>query len=152
MLLGKSLLNLEAAVTLEVVAVSACSPSYEPPCSVTSRAPCSLRSPKRVPEFRSVRSRRLQHTRRLMPSDTATCIAVTPVNIVCGYGSGKIRLFNASGKKVVEISAHCRWINAIDYCAKTNMVCDCPSSCLGENSTSGFCWTVLCVSLGVLPR
>ena len=46
--------------------------------------------------------------------------------------SGKIRLFNASGKKVVEIFAHRRWINAIDYCAKTNMVCDCPSSCLGE--------------------
>ena len=87
-----------------------------------------------------------------MPSETANCIAVTPVHIVCGYGSGKICLFNASGKKVVEIFAYCRWINAMDYCAKTNMVSDCPSSCLGDNSKSGFCWTVLCVSLGVLPR
>ena len=33
--------------------------------------------------------------------------------------SGKIRLFNASGKKVLEIFAHRRWINAIDYCTKT---------------------------------
>eukprot|EP00994_Dinema_validum_P000440 NODE_1082_length_1108_cov_57.801700_g831_i0.p1 GENE.NODE_1082_length_1108_cov_57.801700_g831_i0~~NODE_1082_length_1108_cov_57.801700_g831_i0.p1 ORF type:complete len:301 (+),score=91.42 NODE_1082_length_1108_cov_57.801700_g831_i0:80-982(+) len=52
--------------------------------------------------------------------DTCTCIAVTSNNIVCGYGSGKIRLFNTSGKKVCEIAAHARWLNAIDYCAKTN--------------------------------
>eukprot|EP00668_Euglena_longa_P041843 GGOE01055122.1.p1 GENE.GGOE01055122.1~~GGOE01055122.1.p1 ORF type:complete len:313 (+),score=11.71 GGOE01055122.1:49-939(+) len=54
------------------------------------------------------------------PGDTVSCVAVTPLNVVCGYGSGKIRLFNGAGKKTVEIAAHCRWINALDYCETRN--------------------------------
>jgi WD40 repeat protein len=54
--------------------------------------------------------------------DVCTCIAVTPQNIVCGYGSGKIRMYSPTGSKMVEIAAHGKWINSIDYCPKSNLL------------------------------
>lgn len=52
--------------------------------------------------------------------DTVTGVCITPTHIVCGYGSGKIRMFSPAGKLIIEVAAHSRWINGIDYCAKTN--------------------------------
>lgn len=53
-------------------------------------------------------------------NDTPTSLVLTPFHIVCGYGSGKIRLFNLQGTIAVEILAHSRWINSIDYSPNTN--------------------------------
>eukprot|EP00996_Jenningsia_fusiforme_P001272 NODE_2165_length_1273_cov_38.975490_g1969_i0.p1 GENE.NODE_2165_length_1273_cov_38.975490_g1969_i0~~NODE_2165_length_1273_cov_38.975490_g1969_i0.p1 ORF type:complete len:306 (+),score=45.24 NODE_2165_length_1273_cov_38.975490_g1969_i0:66-983(+) len=54
------------------------------------------------------------------PGDTATCLALTSCHFACGYGSGKIRLFDLAGKKKVEIAAHCRWINGLDFSSSSN--------------------------------
>eukprot|EP01012_Entosiphon_sulcatum_P003483 TRINITY_DN11119_c0_g1_i1.p1 TRINITY_DN11119_c0_g1~~TRINITY_DN11119_c0_g1_i1.p1 ORF type:complete len:310 (+),score=47.35 TRINITY_DN11119_c0_g1_i1:879-1808(+) len=53
--------------------------------------------------------------------DTPTSLAVANGFIVAGFGSGKLVVFDPSnGRRVVEIAAHCRWINAIDFCPQKN--------------------------------
>ena len=43
--------------------------------------------------------------------------------IIGGYGCGHIRVFNAtSGSMLVEVSAHSRWINAIDISKESGLV------------------------------
>lgn len=54
--------------------------------------------------------------------DTVTCITTSPLHIICGYGSGKLRFFDISGKKAIEVAAHSRWINSIDFCEKKNLL------------------------------
>mmetsp|Transcript_132026 Transcript_132026/g.228817 ORF Transcript_132026/g.228817 Transcript_132026/m.228817 type:complete len:296 (-) Transcript_132026:229-1116(-) len=52
--------------------------------------------------------------------DTVTSLAITPCHVVGAFGSGKICLYTVLGKKAVEVCAHSRWVNSIDYCAATN--------------------------------
>jgi WD40 repeat protein len=52
--------------------------------------------------------------------ETPTSIAVGAGHIIVSYGSGKIRFFDGSGKKRIEVSAHARWINAISFNSATN--------------------------------
>jgi hypothetical protein len=47
--------------------------------------------------------------------DTPTSVAVGNNLVLVAYGSGKIRAFNAEGKKKIEIDAHGRWINGITF-------------------------------------
>jgi WD40 repeat protein len=54
--------------------------------------------------------------------DVCTSIAVSSAHIVCGYGSGKLRLFTPTGKKYIEIAAHCRWINSIAYATRSELL------------------------------
>jgi len=57
-----------------------------------------------------------------IPGDVCTCIAVSPQNVICGYGSGKIRVYSGAGNKLIEIAAHGKWINSVDYCPKSNLL------------------------------
>ena len=59
------------------------------------------------------------------------CVCSVPCTSVClwnnlvvgGYGSGHIRVFSAAtGKMMVEIAAHARWIHAIDVAPETGLV------------------------------
>jgi len=44
-------------------------------------------------------------------------------HVIGGYGTGHIRVFNiATGKIVLEICGHARWINAIDVAENTGLV------------------------------
>lgn len=53
--------------------------------------------------------------------DVCTSLAVANGFVVGGFGSGKVIVFNpVSGKRVVEFTAHCRWINSIDFSPQRN--------------------------------
>jgi WD40 repeat protein len=56
-------------------------------------------------------------------SDPCSSIGLWNDLIIGGFGSGHLRVFNASsGKLCVEASAHAKWINAIDVAKSTGTV------------------------------
>lgn len=60
--------------------------------------------------------------------DGTPCTSVCLWNnlVVGGYGSGHIRIFSATtGKMMVEIAAHARWIHAIDIAQESGLVVSC---------------------------
>ena len=53
-----------------------------------------------------------------------TSVALWSDLIVAAFGSGHIRIFSsAKGSLLAEVTAHAKWINAIDVAPATGMVC-----------------------------